>query len=103
MSTVYFKSKKISLLILGVTALVCARAMFYFINDPEGTNLLVTTVIATIVYIVSLTVYLSGFHIKSISTHFPFVSRSGFMQLLIAIFIQILAVSFLLLLNALGF
>lgn len=48
---------KIALIILGVTALICSRAMFAFFNDPEGPNLLVVVVAAAIFYIPSLAVY----------------------------------------------
>jgi hypothetical protein len=49
--------KKTELLILGVTALVCSRAMFAFFNDPEGPNLLIVIVAAAIVYLLSLVAY----------------------------------------------
>lgn len=48
---------KRSLLILGITAIVLSRALFFFFNDPEGPNLLVVMVAAAIVYFVSLTAY----------------------------------------------
>ena len=44
------KSKRPSLLLLVVTALVCSRALFFFFNDPEGPNLLIVTVLALILY-----------------------------------------------------
>ncbi len=50
----HFTSKKIPLLLLGATALVCSRTIFFFINDPEGPNLLVVTVMAFILYGISL-------------------------------------------------
>jgi hypothetical protein len=52
-----FKSKKISLVILGVTAFVCSGVMFRLFDDPEGPNLLVVTVMAAILYFLSLAVY----------------------------------------------
>ncbi len=76
----YFKSKKTPLLILGITAIVCSRALFSFFNDPEGPNLLVVTVMALIIYCVSLPVYLYS------------SSSVGFKRLLLAIFIQLLLV-----------
>jgi hypothetical protein len=48
-----FKSQKSSVLILLVTALVFSRAIFYFLNDPEGPNLLVVGVMAAILYFLS--------------------------------------------------
>jgi len=55
----YYKSKKTSLIILGITAIPLSRLMFVFFNDPEGPNLLVVTVAAIIVYLLSLAFYLS--------------------------------------------
>jgi hypothetical protein len=54
----YFKSKKVTLIILAITAMLCSRAMFVFIDDPEGPNLLVVTVLASIIYFLSLSSYL---------------------------------------------
>ncbi len=53
----YFKSKKISLLILGITAIACSRLMFLFINDPEGPNLLIVMVVAVIIFFLFLVIY----------------------------------------------
>lgn len=55
--TMYFKSKKVSLAILAITSLVVSRPMFFFFDDPEGTNLLVTIVTASFVYMLSLSLY----------------------------------------------
>jgi hypothetical protein len=52
-----FNSKKVQLVVLGVTALVLSRLMFWLFNDPEGPNLLVVTVFAAIVYLLSFAVY----------------------------------------------
>jgi hypothetical protein len=57
MTNKLFTSKKRAFLILGITAFVFSRASFFFFNDPEGPNLLVVTVVAAILYFVSLTVY----------------------------------------------
>ena len=76
-----FKSKKIPLLILGATALVCSRLLFVFFNDPEGPNLLVVLVTAVIVYVPSLAVYVYA------------PSTADQKKLLLAIFIQILLVA----------
>ena len=54
----YFKSKKISLIILGVTALICSRILFFFFNDPEGPNLLIVAAFAIAVYFISLAAYI---------------------------------------------
>jgi len=50
--------KHISLVILGITALICSRALFVFFNDPEGPNLLVVLVTAAMVYAASLATYM---------------------------------------------
>jgi hypothetical protein len=47
---------KKSLLILGVTALISSRALFFFFNDPEGPNLLI--VMAAILFALSMPAYL---------------------------------------------
>lgn len=45
-------SKKTSI-ILVITALLLSRAIFVFIDDPEGPNLLVVIVMAAVVYFLS--------------------------------------------------
>lgn len=75
----YFKSKKTSLLILGITSIACSRAMFLFFNDPEGPNLLIVVGFAAVVYSLSLVAYL--------------LNLSGLKRFLLAIFIQIIIVT----------
>lgn len=75
----YFNSKKSSLLILGVTSLVCSRVMLLAFNDPEGPNLLIVVVTALVVYFLSLTAYLFK---SSVAKKF-----------LLAIFLQIIIVT----------
>jgi len=77
----YFKSKKISLIILGITAITCSRVMFALFDDPEGPNLLVVTVMALIIYFLSLTTYLFNF------------STTGLKRLLLVISTQIIIVT----------
>jgi len=72
----FYESKKTSLLILGITALVCSRALFFFFNDPEGPNLLVVIGTALVIYFVSLAAYV--------------LNSSSLKKLLLAISIQIL-------------
>lgn len=52
-----FLSKRISLFILGITALFCSRAMFLFLDDPEGPNLLIVFVMAIALYVPSFIVF----------------------------------------------
>lgn len=51
-------SKTTSLIISAITALLTSRAMFAFIDDPEGPNLLIVTVLALIIYFASLSAHL---------------------------------------------
>lgn len=74
----HFKSKKISLLILGITSIVCSRTMFVFFDDPEGPNLLIVIGMALILYFVSLAVYLYC------------LSATGLKRLLLAVLVQML-------------
>lgn len=76
----FFKSKKTSLLLLGVTSIVISRVLFLFFNDPEGPNLLIVIGTAVFVYLLSLAPYL----FRSSATELK--------RLLWAIFIQILLV-----------
>lgn len=79
-----------SLVILGITSLVSSRFTFSLFNDPEGPNLLVVAVLATIIYSVSLAVYLttSSLHVST---------RLG-----LGLFVQVLLVVGLYLINANG-
>ena len=51
--------KKIPPFLLVITAFECARAVFYFVNDPEEPNLFVVIVLAAAIDVVSLTLYTS--------------------------------------------
>ena len=74
----YYKSKKISLIILVATALVCSRIMFALFNDPEGPNLLIITVMAVILFFISWAAYVYA------------LSTTGFKRLLLAIATQVI-------------
>lgn len=52
-----FTSKRIRLILLGVVSLLVSRAIFFLINDPEGPNLLIVTVLAAVIYSASLASY----------------------------------------------
>ncbi len=63
----FLTSKGNALFILGLTALICSRVFFTFIDDPEGPNLLIVIVLATVIYLTSLAVYIFNFpttHVK---------------------------------------
>jgi len=79
--SLYFKSKKTSLILLAVTALVCSRMLFFFFDDPEGPNLLTVFVLALVIFLLSAVVYLSSFF-----------EIYGLNRLLAVIGLQILAV-----------
>jgi hypothetical protein len=57
-ANLYFKSKKISLVVLAVTAIICSRMLFFFFNDAEGPNLLVVGGMALVVYVLSSLAYI---------------------------------------------
>lgn len=86
----YFKSKKIPLLILGATSLVCSRAMFFFFNDPEGPNLLIVTVMAFIIYSFSMMIYLRTISPKRMLQQISSLAFLSFRNLLVVILIQII-------------
>ncbi len=80
----YFKSKQISLITLGLTAIVSSRTLFALFDDPEGPNLLVVTVAALIIYLPTWALY------SFIpTTKLPLI---GLKRLLCAILVQVLLV-----------
>ena len=50
-------SNKSMLVALGVTAFVTSRTTFFFIDDPEGPNLLIVSVLAAVLFGVSMSVF----------------------------------------------
>lgn len=77
----YFISKRFSLLILAVTALICSRTLLFSFHDPEGPNLLVVTGLTLVLYAVSITAYLFG----------P-LKINGLMRILATVGVQLLCV-----------
>lgn len=77
----YFKSKKATLLILGITAIACSRILFSLFDDPEGPNLLIVVGMAVFLYLASLTAYTFKAPIASLK------------RLLLAVAIQVAAVA----------
>lgn len=53
----YFKSKTISYVLLGLTSIISSRGFFALIDDPEGPNLLIVSVFAFIMFALSISVY----------------------------------------------
>src|ERR1700748_2155386 len=78
-TNLHFKSKKLPLIILAVTAIICSRLLFFFFNDPEGPNLLIVTGLAATVYFLSFVIYV-----------FSPLKTKGVQGLLAAIGVQIL-------------
>ena len=87
----YFNLRKTSLVILGVTSVVCSRVMFVFFDDPEGPNLLVVMVVALVLYILSLIAYSPRISMRNIFQHDSVSSIVNLKRLSIAIFVQIIA------------
>lgn len=79
----YFKLKKSSLVILAVTATVCSRVMFALFDDPGGPNLLIVTVMALIVYCLSLVT----------NRHCPLVKEDGPKKIISLVLVQIIIVA----------
>lgn len=79
----YFKSKKISYVLLGLTSLVSSRGFFALLNDPEGPNLLIVSVLAFVMFTLSIAVYAFT------------LSISGLKRLLLGVVIQMVIVIFL--------
>jgi uncharacterized membrane-anchored protein len=52
-----FKLKKTTLFVLGIISVLLSRLTFFLINDPEGPNLLIVTVLAVVIFFVILSVY----------------------------------------------
>jgi hypothetical protein len=49
--------KKTSLLILALSSVACSRAVFLFLDDPEGPNLLTVFVLAAVLLAPSFALY----------------------------------------------
>lgn len=64
--------------LLGITALICARGLFFFFNDPEGPNLLIVVVTALFIFLISLFGYTYAAH------------KNAFQKILSALCIQLL-------------
>lgn len=82
-----FKSKNTPYIILVATSLFCSRSAFFFIDDPEGPNLLVVTVLAVVIYFLSLAIFSAKFLVGKMSLHLLDISTR---RLLLVILIQIL-------------
>lgn len=58
------KSKKVSLLILLVISFALSRFVFFLIDDSEGPNLLIVTVLAMLIFVPASAVYLKFSKVK---------------------------------------
>lgn len=71
---------KSPLLILAITAFACSRTVLTSFDDPEGLNLLVITVFAAVIFLMSL-----AFHLSK-----AFPSLTGFKRAAATVLVQIL-------------
>jgi hypothetical protein len=78
-TNMYFKSKNLYLLVLGVISLLFSKLFYFLLNDPEGPNLLIVMGLAIILYLLSLMVY-------------SLLSFTNSRKLLLTIFTQIVIV-----------
>jgi len=76
-----FKSKNTALVILGVTAILCSRILFFFFNDPGGPNLLIIGALAVAIFFLSFAAYV-----------FVPSKIKGLIKLSVVVGVQILAV-----------
>lgn len=73
-ANLYFKSKKISLIMLAATAMIFSRVLFFFFNDPDGPNLLIVTAFALVIFCLSSSAYIfSPLKIKGIKRLFAVI------------------------------
>lgn len=93
------RSEKVPLFILVITAFVCSRTMFLFIDDSEGPNLLVVSVVAAIVYVVPLAIYLHSPVVHGTALHRPLGTLTNLKRLAILIGMQLAVATTLLLLS----
>ena len=68
-----------------ITSLIISRTLFFFINDPEGPNLLIVIVLATLLHYESSTI--SSFLIHNYTT---LQQSSNRIKLVLTIFIQLI-------------
>lgn len=82
-------SPKLSLLILGITALLSARTTLLAFDDPEGPNLLIVVVLASLVYFLSLAIYLYNPIAKGAVSDLSLTSATGLKNSLLIVLVQI--------------
>jgi hypothetical protein len=58
------KLKKVPLFILLIISFAISRFVFFLINDPEGPNLLIVTVLAMLIFVPASLIYLKVSKIK---------------------------------------
>lgn len=71
---------KIHTFISIITSLILSRAVFYFIDDPEGPNLLIVVVLAGVVYFLS----------RLIANYFLTQPTTALKRFLLTVLIQVL-------------
>jgi hypothetical protein len=75
------QSKKISLVVLGITAIICSRMLFFIFHDAEGPNLLIVAGLAMAMFLLSYAAYV-----------FIPSGIKGFKRTTVVVCIQVLAV-----------
>lgn len=74
------QSKKMQLVILGATAIICSRLLLFFLDDRQGPNLIIVGVLAMGVFLLSFAAYWFT------------AERGAYVRLLVALCVQILSV-----------
>ena len=76
--------------VLIITAMLCSRSVFAFIDDPEGPNLLVVTVMAAVVYLMAFGIYLFNPIRKGAMESLSLATRVGLRRIMFVVVTQIL-------------
>lgn len=82
-------SPKLSLLILGIAALLFARTTLLAFDDPEGPNLLIVVVLTGLAYFLSLAIYLYNPVAKRAVSDLSLTSATGLKNSLLIVLVQI--------------
>lgn len=82
-------SPKLSLLILGIIALLSARTTLLAFDDSEGPNLLIVVVLAGLVYFLSLAFYLYNPAAKGEVSDLSLTSATGLKNSFLIVLVQI--------------
>lgn len=56
--------RKVTVFVLLIISFAISRLLFFLVNDPEGPNLLIVTVLAMLIFVPLLLIYLKSSRIK---------------------------------------